>query len=56
MKEETETVLLAANYLDDQTVLEKLPFVTVDEVDDILARKDMEIDSRITIQEEGTED
>lgn len=40
VKEETETVLLAANYLDDQTVLEKLPFVTVDEVDGILARKD----------------
>lgn len=40
-KEQTETVLLAAQYLDDQTVLKKLPFVTVDEVDDILARKEM---------------
>lgn len=40
VKEETETVLMAANYLDDRTVLEKLPIVTVDEVDSILARKD----------------
>ena len=39
-KEQTETVLLAANYLDDETVLKKLPFITVDEVDTILARKD----------------
>lgn len=41
-KEQTEMILLAANYLDDQTILEKLPFITVDEVDDILARKDGE--------------
>ena len=39
-KEQTETVLLAANYLDDETVLNKLPFITVDEVDDIILRKD----------------
>jgi SPP1 family phage portal protein len=38
-KEETEMIMLATNYLDDRTVLEKLPFVTVDEVDNILARK-----------------
>lgn len=41
-KEQTETVLLAANYLDNRTVLEKLPFVTVDQIDDILARKQAE--------------
>ena len=41
-KEQTETVLLAANYLDDETVLKKLPFITVDEVDTILAKKDSE--------------
>lgn len=39
-KEETEMVLLAANYLDEETILKKLPFVTVDEVDAIMARKD----------------
>ena len=41
-KEETEMVMLAANYLDDKTVLDKLPFITVDEVDTILARKGSE--------------
>jgi hypothetical protein len=36
--EETETVLSAANYLDTETVLKKLPFITVDEVSGILER------------------
>jgi hypothetical protein len=39
-KERTEMVMLAANYLDDATVLKKLPFVTSDEVDSILMAKD----------------
>ena len=47
-KEQTEMVMLAADHLDDQTILEKLPFITVDEVDDILARKDGEEYSRFT--------
>ena len=38
-REQTQTVLLAANYLDDQTILKKLPFISVDEVDEILAKK-----------------
>ena len=41
-KEQTEMVMLAASELDDRTILEKLPWITVDEVDDILARKDLE--------------
>lgn len=41
-KEQTEMVMLAANVLDKQTILEKLPWITVDEVDDILARSDEE--------------
>ena len=44
--EQTQMVMLAAPNLDDQTILEKLPFITVDEVDDILARKDGESFSR----------
>ena len=32
-------VMMAANYLDDETVIRKLPFITPDEVDAILARK-----------------
>jgi hypothetical protein len=35
-KEQTEMIMLAASYLDDATILRKLPFITVDEVDKIL--------------------
>ncbi len=45
--EETQTILLAAAYLDDETIIEKLPFITLDEVDDILARRDDEETSRV---------
>ena len=38
-KEQTEMILQAANYLDAKTILDKLPFITVDEVEGILARK-----------------
>ena len=37
--EETEMVLSAAEWLDEETVLRKLPWVTVDEVEEILARR-----------------
>ena len=40
--EQTQMVMLAAQYLDDETVLSKLPFVSVDEVKEILGRKDGE--------------
>ena len=55
-KETTEMVLSAANYLDDQTILEKLPWISVDEIDGILARRDAGIDSRIPIPDDETED
>ena len=51
-KEQTEMVMLAAQYLDDQTILEKLPWITVDEVDDIMARKDGESFGRFDMQTE----
>lgn len=40
--EQTQMILQSAEYLDAETVLRKLPFVTVDEVSEILARKDQE--------------
>lgn len=40
--EQTSMVLMAADYLDEETILSKLPFITVDEVAEILARKDEE--------------
>ena len=44
--EETQMVLLAANYLDDEAVLKHLPWLTTDEVADILSRKDAEESGR----------
>ena len=40
--EETQMVLMAANYLDDKAILERLPWLTQEQVDEILARKDSE--------------
>ena len=41
-KEQVEMLMLAANYLDEETVLKKLPFVTIDEVREILKKRDEE--------------
>ena len=37
--EETQMILTAAQYLDDETILKHLPFLTPDEVDEIQKRK-----------------
>ena len=42
MTEETQMVLLAANYLDDEAILNHLPWITPEEVDGILKRRDAE--------------
>ena len=41
-KEQTDMVLSAANYLDTETILNKLPFITVDEVKEIIERRESE--------------
>lgn len=46
--EQTEMVLSAADYLDEETILQKLPFITVDEIAGILARKDADDKDRMT--------
>lgn len=50
-KEMTEMILSAGAYLDAQTILEKLPWITVDEVDGILARTDAESHGRFGTEE-----
>lgn len=55
-KEQTDMVLEAAQYLDDETVLRKLPFITVDEIPDILTRKDAERDMTIEDPSSNLED
>lgn len=51
--ETTQMILSAADYLDDETILRKLPFITVDEVMEILNRKNEESDDRF---EDGGEE
>lgn len=51
--ERTQMVLSAAQYLDDETILQKLPFITVDEVANILLKKDEENESRFAEAQEA---
>lgn len=44
--EQVQMIMMEAQYLDDETILQKLPNITVDEVAEILARKDAENVSR----------
>ena len=46
-KEKTEMVMLCANVLDDETLLKNLPFITVDEVQEILDKKAQTINSML---------
>ena len=55
MMERTQMVMMAANYLDDETVIRKLPFITPDEVDGILARKDRVDQEAFETEEEEAE-
>lgn len=50
--EQTQMVLSAAEYLDQETILNKLPFVTIDEVKEILSRKDSEDMDRFGLLEQ----
>ena len=53
--EETQMVLSASQYLDDETILKHLPFLNPDEIDDILSRLLKEEASRIETVEEPKE-
>lgn len=44
--EQTQMIIMAAEHLSERAILEKLPWITVDEIDRILAERDGEIDSR----------
>ena len=49
--EETQMVLTAATYLDDEAVLRHLPWLTPEEVDEILKRRDAEDMERLDVVE-----
>lgn len=42
MSEETQMILMAADYLDNETILEHLPFLSPDEIEDIMEKKQAE--------------
>ena len=47
LKEQVEVVAMEAEWLDEETVLRKLPNITPDEVAEILKRKDAEAADRM---------
>lgn len=55
MTEQTNMILSASEYLDQETILNKLPFVTVDEVKEILKRRDAEDMDRFNANLSGSE-
>lgn len=56
-KELVEMIMLCANYLDEQTILEKLPFITPDEVKGIMAKnEDRQLKQYGDIDEEDQEE
>lgn len=54
--EVTNMILAAGQYLDDETILKHLPFLNIDEIDEILKRKDEEEASRYADMEKELED
>lgn len=56
MNEDTQMILTAAQYLDDETILKHLPFLNIDEVSEILEKVDQEdmnrLEDDMTVQEE----
>ena len=55
-RETVEMLMLSAEYLDEQTIISKLPFVSPDEIQTILDRISTERQSRIVREDETPED
>ena len=54
--ETTQMIMQCANLLDTQTILEHLPFLTVDEVPEILARLEKEEADRMPFDDDNSDD
>ena len=54
-KEQVDMVIAEAPYLDDETILQKLPNISADEIQDILARREAQVQERME-EEEPDED
>jgi transcriptional regulatory protein LevR len=46
-REMVEMLMLSAEYLDEETIVSKLPFISPDEIQQILERRDAEMQSRL---------
>ncbi|MBO7624374.1 MAG: phage portal protein [Bacteroidales bacterium] len=53
--QQTQMVMMTANYLDDETVIRKLPFITPDEAESVIARRVAEEQSLISPEGEEEE-
>ena len=53
--EQVQMVMLEAPYLDDETLLSKLPNITPDEIEEILKRKDAEDRGRFNAEPDAAE-
>lgn len=53
-REQVEMVVMESNWLDDETILQKLPNITVDEIPQILARKLESDTSKFETQEDAS--
>lgn len=57
MQEQTQTVLMAANYLDEETIIKHLPFLTPEEADKVIARRsEVQLEQFDDVDEEETEE
>ena len=56
MMEDTQVILSAAQYLDDETILKHLPFLNIDEVESILANLGKEEANRYPYEENQNEE
>lgn len=54
--EQTQMVMMAANYLDDETIIRKLPFITPDEADEIIERRTATEQGAFSAEEEEPEE
>ena len=56
-RETTDMIMLCASYLDEDTILKKLPFLTVDEVEEIKKKKaEEDLDKFKEIEEESEDE
>ena len=54
--EQVQMLSMVANYLDDETILANIPFVTIDQVKNIIANREKQDMNRFNFSEETGDD